>query len=51
VLVRVHWNRAMAARVLQISFKALLYKIVQCGLVTPEEKERDREAAAEVIAS
>jgi two-component system, NtrC family, response regulator AtoC len=55
VLDRVHWNRAKAARLLQISYKALLYKIVQCGLVTPEEKERDREKAPppskEVIAS
>jgi len=33
VLDRVHWNRAKAARLLQISYKALLYKIVQCGLV------------------
>jgi two-component system response regulator AtoC len=49
VLDRVHWNRAKAARLLQISYKALLYKIVQCGLVTPEEKEK--EPAHEVIAS
>jgi two-component system response regulator AtoC len=34
VLDRVHWNRAKAARLLQISYKALLYKIVQCGLVS-----------------
>src|SRR6267378_2203227 len=46
VLDRVHWNRAKAARLLQISYKALLYKIVQCGLVTPEEKEREKEAVA-----
>src|SRR5687768_1291740 len=46
VLDRVHWNRAKAARLLQISYKALLYKIVQCGLVVHEtEKEK------EVIAS
>ena len=51
VLDRVHWNRAKAARLLQISYKALLYKIVRCGLVTPEEKERDKEAVSEVIAS
>ena len=54
VLDRVHWNRAKAARLLQISYKALLYKIVQCGLVTPEEKEREKEAVAvgsEVMAS
>jgi len=31
-LDRVHWNRAKAARILQISYKALLYKIVDCGL-------------------
>ena len=42
VLDRVHWNRAKAARLLQISYKALLYKIVQCGLVTPEgDKEKE----------
>jgi two-component system, NtrC family, response regulator AtoC len=51
VLDRVHWNRAKAARLLQISYKALLYKIVQCGLVTPEERERDKEPMAEVVAS
>jgi two-component system response regulator AtoC len=52
VLDRVHWNRAKAARLLQISYKALLYKIVQCGLVTPEEKERDKEVPREeVVAS
>jgi two-component system, NtrC family, response regulator AtoC len=54
VLDRVHWNRAKAARLLQISYKALLYKIVQCGLVTPEEKEREKEVVAvgsEVMAS
>jgi two-component system response regulator AtoC len=45
VLDRVHWNRAKAARLLQISYKALLYKIVQCGLVVQEDKEK------EVIAS
>jgi two-component system response regulator AtoC len=39
VLDRVHWNRAKAARLLQISYKALLYKIVQCGLVTPEDRQ------------
>jgi two-component system response regulator AtoC len=40
VLDRVHWNRAKAARLLQISYKALLYKIVQCGLVSQEKRER-----------
>jgi two-component system, NtrC family, response regulator AtoC len=32
-LERTHWNRAKAARLLGISYKALLYKIVDCGLV------------------
>jgi two-component system response regulator AtoC len=36
-LERVHWNRTKAARILQISYKALLYKIVQCGLTSPAE--------------
>ncbi|MBI2203780.1 MAG: sigma 54-interacting transcriptional regulator [Candidatus Rokubacteria bacterium] len=48
VLDRVHWNRAKAARLLQISYKALLYKIVQCGLVTPDP---DKAAAKESVAS
>jgi two-component system response regulator AtoC len=51
VLDRVHWNRAKAARLLQISYKALLYKIVQCGLVTPEEKDRDKDPISETVAS
>src|SRR5438128_6026760 len=50
VLDRVHWNRAKAARLLQISYKALLYKIVQCGLITPEERA-ERESSREVVAS
>jgi two-component system, NtrC family, response regulator AtoC len=33
-LERVHWNRTKAARILQISYKALLYKIVDCGLAS-----------------
>jgi two-component system response regulator AtoC len=54
VLDRVHWNRAKAARLLQISYKALLYKIVQCGLVTPEEraaKAKETREARAVVAS
>ncbi len=46
VLDRVHWNRAKAARLLQISYKALLYKIVQCGLVSQDtEKEKENVAS------
>ena len=32
VLDEVRWNRAEAARLLGISYKALLYKIDRCGL-------------------
>jgi two-component system response regulator AtoC len=32
VLNRVHWNRTEAARILQVSYKTLLNKIVECGL-------------------
>ena len=39
ILDRVHWNRAKAARLLHMSYRALLYRIVQCGLVTREEKQ------------
>jgi two-component system response regulator AtoC len=42
VLDRVHWNRAKAARLLQISYKALLYKIVQCGLVVHDAEKEDK---------
>jgi two-component system response regulator AtoC len=45
VLDRVHWNRAKAARLLQISYKALLYKIVQCGLVS-QDTEKEKETLA-----
>jgi two-component system, NtrC family, response regulator AtoC len=47
MLERVHWNRAKAARLLQISYKALLYKIVDCGLASPAaEKDEELVAAA-----
>jgi len=46
----VHWNRAKAARLLQISYKALLYKIVQCGLVV-QDTEKVEEKPKEVMAS
>jgi two-component system response regulator AtoC len=49
VLDRVHWNRAKAARLLQISYKALLYKIVQCGLVVHDAEKEDK--PKEVMAS
>ncbi|HXU89425.1 MAG TPA: sigma-54 dependent transcriptional regulator [Methylomirabilota bacterium] len=39
MLQRTRWNRAKAARLLGISYKALLYKIVDCGLATKDEAE------------
>jgi two-component system, NtrC family, response regulator AtoC len=40
VLDRVHWNRAEAARLLNISYKALLYKMDQCGLARKRPRRR-----------
>jgi two-component system response regulator AtoC len=37
MLQRTRWNRAKAARLLGISYKALLYKIVDCGLATKDD--------------
>ncbi len=37
VLARTRWNRKRAAQELQISYKALLYKLKQIGLVDPAE--------------
>jgi two-component system, NtrC family, response regulator AtoC len=39
MLQRTHWNRAKAARILGISYKALLYKIVDCGLVNKDDAD------------
>jgi two-component system, NtrC family, response regulator AtoC len=44
-LARTHWNRAKAARILQISYKALLYKIVECGLSAKPAEEPAEEPA------
>ena len=35
VLERVQWNRAEAARVLDVSYKTLLNKIAECELTPP----------------
>jgi DNA-binding NtrC family response regulator len=40
VLDRVRWNRAEAARILKISYKALLYKIAAAGLDGKGEKRK-----------
>jgi two-component system response regulator AtoC len=50
MLERTHWNRAKAARVLGISYKALLYKIVECGLVNKHEKAVEADAGRELEA-
>ena len=34
VLQQTRWNRRKAAQILDISYKALLYKIKECGLST-----------------
>jgi two-component system response regulator AtoC len=47
MLQRTHWNRAKAARVLGISYKALLYKIADCGLANKEDKETEAPAPSE----
>lgn len=38
VLERVSWNRAAAARILQVSYKTLLTKISECGLQPPPRR-------------
>jgi two-component system response regulator AtoC len=38
-LERTHWNRKKAARELQISYKALLYKLKQLGLDGSDQSE------------
>jgi two-component system, NtrC family, response regulator AtoC len=40
VLEKVRWNRAEAARILKISYKAMLYKIKQVGLDDRPERGR-----------
>ena len=39
VLDRVHWNRAAASRMLKVSYKTLLHKIVDCGLTPPLDRQ------------
>ncbi len=39
VLHQVHWNRAAASRILQVSYKTLLHKIVDCGLTPPPGRQ------------
>ena len=37
VLERVRWNRTAAARILKVSYKTLLSKLTECGIVPPKE--------------
>jgi two-component system response regulator AtoC len=36
VLERVRWNRTTAARILKVSYKTLLTKLTECGIVPPK---------------
>jgi two-component system response regulator AtoC len=38
-LDRTHWNRKRAAKELQVSYKALLYKLKQIGVEDPEKSQ------------
>jgi two-component system, NtrC family, response regulator AtoC len=38
VLERVRWNRAAASRILKVSYKTLLHKIVECELTSPARR-------------
>ena len=46
MLERTNWNRAKSARHLGISYKALLYKMVDCELVKKDAKPEDVAAVA-----
>ena len=47
VLHQVHWNRAAASRILQVSYKTLLHKIVDCGLTPPLGRQSANPRAGE----
>jgi len=51
MLERTNWNRAKSARYLGISYKALLYKMVDCELVKKEPKPEAVAAEAEAVAA
>ncbi|MEC4671850.1 MAG: sigma-54 dependent transcriptional regulator [Nitrospirota bacterium] len=40
-LEHTHWNRVQTAKLLQISYKALLYKIQECGLLSSKQEGLD----------
>ncbi len=37
-LEKTQWNRVQAAKLLQVSYRTLLYKMEECGLSSPKEK-------------
>jgi transcriptional regulator with GAF, ATPase, and Fis domain len=41
VLERVRWNRTAAARILKVSYKTLLSKLTECGIVPPKTPQPD----------
>ena len=47
-----HWNRKRAARALDISYRALLYKIRDAGLSSPPgaDQDQDEPLAESVVA-
>jgi len=51
VLQANHWNRKQAARILGISYRALLYKIREAGLPANRSARRPVEAAAPAVAA
>jgi two-component system, NtrC family, response regulator AtoC len=51
MLERTNWNRAKSARYLGISYKALLYKMVDCELVKKDPKPEAVAAEPEAVAA
>ena len=45
VLERVRWNRTAAARILKVSYKTLLSKLTECGIVPPRSRPPKPEEA------
>ena len=49
VLYQTSWNRWKAAQILKISYKALLYKMRDCGLAPQEQGPEEREPASALV--
>jgi DNA-binding NtrC family response regulator len=37
VLTKTDWNRSKASKILKVSYKTLLYKISDLGIIAPEK--------------